>query len=263
MITRLSETALTCTEAEVSPPTLAGPRPALDEDRARIKVLVVDAQTLFRTGMERLLSEDNRLVVAVSEGGRDVPDLCVSRTIDVVLTDIEVRHWNAVTLTRAIAKVSPSTRVVILASSADWRVVPAMASGAAGFLVKDTEPEAVRSAVLSAYLGEQVLCPEAACWLIQDRPDYRLTRRERDVLRLVAEGVGNREIAERLQLGDKTVRNYVSRVYRKLAMHNRADITSLAVHAEAVDGSSRSFPHYSESTRKLMNHNLPYRDQRR
>ena len=216
-------------------PTDGGGRPGWP-----ISVLVLDPQTLFRTGMARLLGEDDRLiVVGVSDGGDDVPERCASQSIDVVLTDIEIRQWSAVALTRSIAAVSPDTRVVILASTVDWRVLPAMASGAAGFLVKDTEPEALRSAVLSAHLGEQVLCREAARWLLQDEPDYRLTRRERDVLGLMAEGAGNSEIADSLRLGDKTVRNYVSRLYRKLAMHDRAEITSLGLHTQAVAGQHR------------------------
>jgi DNA-binding NarL/FixJ family response regulator len=115
--------------------------------------------------------------------------------------------------------------VLILASTADWSVMPAMAAGAAGYLLKDSQPEAIRSAVVSAHLGGQVLCREAARWLIQDTPDYRLTRRETDVLRLVSQGADNKEIAELLQLGEKTVRNYVSRLYHKLAVHNRAQIS--------------------------------------
>ena len=105
-----------------------------------------------------------------------------------------------------------------------------MTSGAAGFLLKDSEPEAIRSAVVAADLGGQVLCREAAQWLIQDSPDRRLTRRESDVLRLVAKGAANKEIADLLQLGDKTVRNYVSRLYRKLAIEDRSQLSSRRVH---------------------------------
>ena len=215
-------------------PTDGGGRPAWP-----ISVLVLDPQTLFRTGMARLLGEDDRLiVVGVSDGGDDVPERCAAQSIDVVLTDIEIRQWSAVALTRTIAAVSPDTRGSP-ASTVDWRVFPAMASGAAGFLVKDTEPEALRSAVLSAHLGEQVLCREAARWLLQDKPDYRLTRPEHDVLGLMAEGAGNSEIADSLRLGDKTVRNYVSRLYRKLAVHDRAEITSLGLHTQAAAGQHR------------------------
>lgn len=226
---------MACNEAQLLQLSVGDDGRDVDGDRLQVSVLVVDPQTLFRTGMVRLLSEDERLVVTEAvEGGRDLPDLCASRSIDVVLTDMEVCEWNAVSLCGAIAEASPRTRVLILASSADWRVIPALASGAAGFLLKDAQPEAVRSAVLSVYLGGHVLCPEASRWFVQDRPDYRLTRREGEVLRLVAEGAGNREIAQVLRLGDKTVRNYVSRLYRKLAINNRADITSLALRTETL-----------------------------
>ena len=197
--------------------------------RPQVSVLVVDTQALFRSGLARLLSEDDRLVVAgTSDGREDVASLCLALSIDVVLTDMQLRESDGIELTRVIAAVSPETRVVILASTADWRVIPAMTSGAAGFLLKDSEPEAIRSAVVAAHLGGQVLCREAAQWLIQDSPDRRLTRRESDVLRLVAKGAANKEIADLLQLGDKTVRNYVSRLYRKLAIEDRSQLSSLA-----------------------------------
>jgi DNA-binding NarL/FixJ family response regulator len=196
-------------------------------------VLVVDTQTLFRSGLARLLSEDDSLFVAgVSDGGAELPQLCSTMSIDILITDIQVRGWDAIELVRSISTQSPATRVLIVAAKADWRVVPAMAAGAAGFLLKDAVPAAIRSAVVSAHHGERVLCKEAAQWLIQDSPDHRLTSRERDILRLVAQGADNKEIAQLLQLGDKTVRNYVSRVYRKLAVNNRAQIRPIAVYAD-------------------------------
>jgi DNA-binding NarL/FixJ family response regulator len=111
-------------------------------------------------------------------------------------------------------------------------VVAAIGSGAAGFLLKDAEPEAIMSAVVAVHLGEQVLCREAINWVNGKASVRRLTRRETEVLAMIAEGVANREIAERLQLGEKTVRNYVSRVYRKLAVHNRAQIAAYAMHSD-------------------------------
>lgn len=197
-------------------------------------MLVVDTQALFRTGLADVLGEDPRLTVAgVSDGGPDLPAQCAAKSIDVVVTDMVIRGGDAIDLTRAIAAVSPDTRVLIVASVADWRVVEAMAAGVAGYLLKDAEPEAIRSAVVSVHLGDQVLCREAAQWFDRTTPDHRLTPREAEVLRLLAQGAGNREIAERLQLGDKTVRNYVSRLYRKLAIENRGQLTSCA-HDEPV-----------------------------
>jgi DNA-binding NarL/FixJ family response regulator len=204
-------------------------------------VLVADGQTLFRSGLGRLLSEDARLSVAgVSDGSEDLPELCADLAIDVLVTDLQVKAWDGIELTRLISRTSPRTRVIILAAAADWRVVPAMSAGAAGFLLKDAEPEAIRSAVISAHLGERVLCREAAEWLLQDTPGYRLTRREKDILRLVAQGATNREIAGVLELGDKTVRNYVSRLYRKLAVQNRNQISPFIADPELMDGDGRN-----------------------
>ena len=194
--------------------------------------MVVDGQAVFRSGLARLLGEDERLeVVAVSEGEPDVPDLCVEMSIDVVVTDLRLPKVDGIELIRMISAVSPSTKTLVVASAADWGVVPAIGSGAAGFLLKDAEPEAIMSAVVAVHLGEQVLCREAINWVNGKASVRRLTRRETEVLAMMAEGVGNKEIAERLQLGEKTVRNYVSRVYRKLSVHSRAQIATSAFHS--------------------------------
>jgi DNA-binding NarL/FixJ family response regulator len=209
-----------------SKPWLLAPRP-------RISVMVVDGQAVFRSGLARLLGEDERLdVVAVSEGGPDVAELCAAMSIDVVVTDLRFPKMDGIELIRMISASSPSTRILVVASEADWGVVPAIGSGAAGFLLKDAEPEAIMSAVVAVHLGEQVLCREAITWVNGKGAIRRLTRRETEVLAMMAAGVGNKEIAERLQLGEKTVRNYVSRVYRKLAVHNRAQIAAYAFHAD-------------------------------
>jgi len=117
-------------------------------------------------------------------------------------------------------------------SSADWRVRPALIAGAAGVLLKDTSPEAIRAAVMSVHLGDQVLCNEAAQWMLGEERSTHLTQRESDVLRMMAQGASNAEIAAQLELSQKTVRNYVSRLYRKLALTNRAEIATYLAHAD-------------------------------
>jgi DNA-binding NarL/FixJ family response regulator len=208
-------------------PAVARRSTAWSEPDNRISVMVVDGQTLFRSGLARLLSDDDRLVVVgSSEGRRDLPDLCSNMAVDVVVTDLQLPELNGIELTRLVAAASPDTRVLIRGS-------PAMAAGAAGYLLKDSEPEAISSAVVSVHLGEKVLCREAAHWLIDEAPGHRLTRREVEVLGMVAEGADNSQIAEALDLGQKTVRNYVSRLYHKLASQDRAQIASYASHAGA------------------------------
>lgn len=197
-----------------------------------ISVAVAEGQAVFRRGLAQLLSEDDRIdVVAVSDGGPEVADLCASLAVDVLLTNLHLPGANGIELIRLVRSTSPHTRVLILAAEADWGVVPAMTSGASGFLLKDTDPEAIISAVLAVHLGEQVLCREAADW-VNPQSVRRLTRREVDVLYMVAQGARNSEIAEWLQVGEKTVRNYVSRLNQKFSVRDRAQIAAYAVYAE-------------------------------
>jgi DNA-binding NarL/FixJ family response regulator len=247
-----AEARLATNETALAGPAYLDGRPDVARDRrARehaISVLVVDSQTLFRVGLARLLGDDDRLlVIGVSAGDRELPQRCAALSVDVMVADLDLGEINGIELTRQVGSTAPGTRVLLLASRVDWRVIPAMASGAAGFLLKDSSPEAIRSAVVAAHLGEKVLCPEATEWLVEESPTYRLTRREVDVLRMVAEGADNGAIAQQLGLQQKTVRNYVSRLYRKLASQNRAQIAAYAFGLD-VDGSdggddiTRSFP---------------------
>jgi DNA-binding NarL/FixJ family response regulator len=209
--------------------------------RRPISVMIVDGQAVFRSGLARLLGEDERLdVVATSEGGHEVAQMCLTLGVDVLITDVQLQKIDGMELIRQVGATSPDTRILIVSSAADWGVIPAMAAGASGFLLKDAVPEAIMSAVVAVHLGEQVLCRDATNWVIGQAPVSRLTRREMDVLQMVGQGAGNREIAERLHLREKTVRNYVSRLYRKLAVHNRSQIANYAHRAEAVDASLSS-----------------------
>jgi DNA-binding NarL/FixJ family response regulator len=226
-------------EADAATPSATMP-PLLNR---KVTVMVVDDQALFRSGLVRLLEDDLRLsVVAASAGGLDVAHACAALSVDVVVTDLELSSIDGLELTRSVHEAAPSTRVLILTSVADSRVLPALASGAAGFMLKDANPEAIRSAVVSVFLGDEVLCPEAARWLVEAAYSVggatggrRLTRRETEVLRLVAAGTPNRDIAAHLGVGDKTVRNYVSQLYRKLALHNRTQVAMYARHAGIVE----------------------------
>jgi DNA-binding NarL/FixJ family response regulator len=202
---------------------------------SQVSVFVVADERLFRLGLARLLSEDDRLdVIGVSEGEPELVEICRASPVDVVVMDVQLSKTDGIDLIRSLASSCPNTQILILTSVADWRVRPAMLAGAAGILLKDTSPQAITAAVISVHLGDQVLCNEAARWFLDDAPLTRLTQRESDVLRMVAKGASNSEIATHLQLGQKTVRNYVSRLYQKLDLTNRAQIATFAVHADIV-----------------------------
>jgi NarL family two-component system response regulator LiaR len=215
-----------------------GPSPT----SSQISVIVVATERLFRLGLARLLSEDDRLeVIGDSDGAPELLGLCKATSVDVVLIDIQLLRTDSINLIRLIASECPRTKTLALTSNLlVWRVRSAMVAGAAGVLLKDTSPEAIRAAVVSVYLGDQVLCNEAARWVLGDEPSTRLTQRESDVLRMVAQGSNNSEIAAQLQLGQKTVRNYVSRIYHKLALTNRAQIAMYLDHTDVECNASRA-----------------------
>jgi DNA-binding NarL/FixJ family response regulator len=210
------------------------------DGRAKIAVLVVAGERLFGLGVARLLGEDENLdVIGVWDGDADLPALCASASINVVLVDLELSRIDGIELVRRLAVECPSTKSLVLTSNPDWRVRTAMIAGAAGVLLKDTSPEATRAAVVSVHLGDQVLCSEAARWVLGDHGSVRLTKRESDVLRVLSQGADNAEIARQLQLGQKTVRNYISRLYRKLDVDSRAQLARYLARADAgVQGSA-------------------------
>lgn len=203
---------------------------------SKISVIIVASQLLFRLGLAALLGEDDRLdVIGVSDGGPGLLELCKTTAVDVVVMDVHLSKVDGIDLVRSIASSCPNTQTLILTSTADWMVRPVMLAGAAGILLKDTSPQAITAAVVSINLGDQVLCNEAARWVLDDAPPTRLTQRESDVLQMVARGASNTEIAAELNLGEKTIRNYVSRIYHKLALSNRAQMaTFAAVNADAA-----------------------------
>jgi DNA-binding NarL/FixJ family response regulator len=209
-------------------------------DGSKISVIVVATERLFRHGLAGLLGEDERLdVIGVSDGDADLLELCKSTGVDVVLLDIQLSRSDAIDLVRLIASECPHTKTVVLTSNADWRVRPTMIAGAAGVLLKNSSPEAIRAAVVSVHLGDHVLCDDAARWVLGEEPSTHLTQRESDVLRMVAQGANNSEIAAQLHLGQKTVRNYVSRLYHKLELTNRAQIATYLVQNDIGRGASR------------------------
>ena len=133
----------------------------------KISVIVVAAERLFRLGLARLLGEDERLdVIGVSDGEPELVELCTATSVDVVLVDLDLTTADSIDLVRLLASECPATKSLVLTSQADWRVRPAMIAGAAGILLKDTSPEAIRAAVISVHLGDQVLCNEAARWVL-------------------------------------------------------------------------------------------------
>ncbi len=204
---------------------------------AKITVLIADDHPVFRQGLRLLLDlADDIEVVGEAADGTEVAELATALAPDVILLDLKLPGLDGLAVLADLADRGVASRVLVLTSVTDpASVMVAMRAGAAGFLYKDVDPDALMRALRSVHDGHTVLAPEAARALL--RTPHRsgavagldaLTAREREVLAQLAEGRSNRQIARLLQMSEKTVKTHVSSVLAKLGV---ADRTQAAVYA--------------------------------
>ena len=213
-----------------------------------IRALVADDQEVVRAGFSALLETQSDItVVASAADGADAVRLSAEHLPDVVLMDVRMPVMDGIEATRKICEDDEGPRILILTTfDLDEYVYDALHSGASGFLLKDVPAETLFEAVRVIAAGEALLAPAITRRLIaefarlrprqQSRPDglVELTPRETEILGLVAEGLSNREIAERLVLSDETVKTHVSHVLRKLGLRDRAQAVVVAYESGLV-----------------------------
>ncbi|MEV8531457.1 response regulator transcription factor [Streptomyces sp. NPDC051211] len=209
-----------------------------------VRVLVVDDQRLIREGIASLLGIQPGIeVVGTAADGREAVDLAVALAPDVILMDVRMPGMDGMEAVAAVRRRAPACRVVMLTTFDDEQyVVQALRSGASGYLLKDLPPAELADAVRLSHAGVTQLDPAAAARLVAalDRPagttggaaGGALTSREAEVLRLVARGATNREIAARLFLSEGTVKNHISRILGRLGLRDR---TQAAIYARDHD----------------------------
>lgn len=207
-----------------------------------IRVLVVDDHDLFRAGLATLLTGQPDIdVVAQASRGRNGVRLAAELRPDVVLMDVRMPDIHGPEATRAILEENPDARVVILTVvTDDASVTAALEAGARGFLAKDTPIDSVADAVRAAAQGAAWLSPAAAEVIVGRMrktrsdavavdPEHSLSPRELDVLRLIAQGLENSEIADTLQISQRTAKNHVSSILGKLGLPSRVQAAIYAV----------------------------------
>ena len=205
-----------------------------------IKVLLVDDHKIVRQGVRAFLQTLSDItVVGEAEAGAAAVAAVAQLTPDVVLMDLEMPgELDGIAATRQIRKARPETQVIVVTSHhQDEYIFPAVRAGAISYLLKDVEPDELAAAIRKAAQGEAVLDSRVASRLVQElqgirqeqvNPFTELSEREFDVLRLIAAGKSNAEIAETLVIGESTVKTHISNLLKKLHLDDR---TQAAVYA--------------------------------
>lgn len=217
----------------------------------RITVLITDDHQIFREGLVSIIQDTEDIEVCAEAGSaEDAIALVRDKMPDVVLMDINLPGMNGIDATLSITTAIPSTKVIILTvTSNDDCLFDAIRAGASGYLIKSASPSEVRDAIRDVFHGGVVVCPELAASLVDEFKNleekvgaenngdgfHTLSEREKEVLRLLAEGKSNKEIAGELFLSERTVKNHISNVLAKLQLDNRIKAAVYAVKQGLTD----------------------------
>jgi DNA-binding NarL/FixJ family response regulator len=209
------------------------------------RVLIADDQTLFRAGLARLLDEDSMIeIVGQATDGADAVKQALKVKPDVVLMDLKMPNVDGIEATRQIIAQLPLTKVLILTTfEADNHVIQALKAGARGYVLKDSSAAAIVSSIVAVVSGESVMAGAVANRVLEmltgastPKEFYDgLTAREVEILKLMATGMANKQIAFRLKISEKTVRNHVSNMYEKLGIYDRSQAVLYAVRKGLVE----------------------------
>jgi DNA-binding NarL/FixJ family response regulator len=216
-----------------------------------IRVLVVDDHALFRRGLQMVLgAEDDIEVVGEASDGTEALKVAAETTPDIVLMDVRMPRRGGIDATLAIKDAVPSAKIIMLTiSDEEGDLFEAIKAGAMGYLLKEISIEEVASAVRAVFTGQSLISPSMASKLLNefatmvrkddDRQQQvltpRLTDREMEVLKLVAKGMNNRDIAKKLFISENTVKNHIRNILEKLQLHSRMEAVVYAVREKLLE----------------------------
>ena len=218
-----------------------------------IRTMIVDDHALFRRGLEMVLDEEGDIeLVGQASDGTEAVEKAAESLPDVVLMDIRMPRSSGIEACRAMKEAAPSAKIVILTiSDEEEDLFEAIRAGASGYLLKDIPLDEVAEAVRAVYDGQSLINPSMAGKLITEfatlaRRDAeeepikhvaapKLTEREMEVLRLVARGMNNRDIAKELFISENTVKNHVRNILEKLQIHSRMEAVMIAVRQKLIE----------------------------
>ncbi|MCA1907499.1 MAG: response regulator transcription factor [Magnetospirillum sp.] len=207
-----------------------------------IRILIAEDQLLVRQGLAALLKAEDVQIVGEAEDGAAAVDMAKSLRPDIVLMDLSMPVLDGVEATRRLKRAAPQIRVLILTvANCERRVAEALAAGADGYALKRLGHEELMAAINSVRMGRQYLGPGLDVELVRDHLDGgdanvpALTARELEVLRLIAQGLKNREIADTLSIAIKTVETHRTKIMQKLDLHNSAELATYAIRRGLIE----------------------------
>jgi DNA-binding NarL/FixJ family response regulator len=239
--------------AEGERATMPGGGPARGLRPEPIRVLIADDHALFRRGLEMVLDEETDIELVGQAGdGAEAVKAAGELLPDIVLMDIRMPKISGIEACRAMKEVAPTSKIVILTiSDEEEDLFEAIRAGASGYLLKDIPLDEVAEAVRSVHGGQSLINPSMAGKLItefatlanrdtaEDRTQHvaapKLTDREMEVLKLVARGMNNRDIAKELFISENTVKNHVRNILEKLQIHSRMEAVMIAVRQKLIE----------------------------
>jgi len=230
----------------------AGSTPANSRTYDPIRALIVDDHALFRRGLEMVLAdEDDIELVGEASDGAEAVQKAGESLPDVVLMDIRMPRSSGIEACRAMKEVAPSSKIVMLTiSDEEGDLFEAIRAGASGYLLKDIPLDEVADVVRAVHGGQSLINPSMAAKLltefatlakrdaeepVEQVPAPKLTDREMQVLKLVARGMNNRDIAKELFISENTVKNHVRNILEKLQIHSRMEAVMIAVREKLIE----------------------------
>jgi DNA-binding NarL/FixJ family response regulator len=204
-----------------------------------IRLMLADDHRMLREGLSRSMSEHGFDVVGEARDGVEAVNMAYSLNPDVILMDVSMPEMDGVEACRQVRAAVPGTKVVMLTMHADQEVLAnAIRAGACGYLVKDCSTEEIAGAVRMASAGDTALSPQLAASMLDEvrkldmtpsREDRVVTKREEEVLQLIADGCSTSEVADQMYISQKTVKNHLASIYQKLDARDRTQAVLQAV----------------------------------
>lgn len=196
-----------------------------------IRILIADDHAIFRQGLATIINRDpDMITIAQAENGEQAIALFQEHQPDVTLMDLRMPQVDGVTAIGAIRAIAKSARIIVLTTyDSDEDIYRGLQAGAKGYLLKETEPDELLNAIRTVHRGQQYIPPDVGAKLAQRLSNPELSERELEVLRSLAQGMSNAEIAAALSIGEGTVKSHVNRILNKLDVNDRTQAVIVAV----------------------------------